>query len=90
MKKLFTIKTLTAVMALFITSGLFAQGTAIPGYDNGAGGDNYDTLGVTYMIEGATIPLYASPDAYFHPSYNPTTGTGITTGFILPRKLRLS
>ena len=33
------------------------------------------------MIEGATIPLYASPDAYFHPSYNPTTGTGITTGF---------
>ncbi len=81
MKRDFIYRFVFAVAALFVTAGLFAQ-TPIPGWDNGAGGDNYDNAGVTYVTEGQTIPLYASPDGYYHPAYDPITGGGLTAGFI--------
>ena len=81
MKREFNFRTIFAVAALFVTVGLFAQ-TPIPGWDDGAGGDNYDNAGVTYVTVGKTIPLYAEPDAYYHPSYDPITGTGLTAGFV--------
>jgi len=80
MKREFFYRSIFAVVMLFTTAGLFAQ-TPIPGWDNGAGGDNYDNTAATYVTVGKTIPLYARPDQYFHPSYDPETGNGITTGF---------
>jgi hypothetical protein len=80
MKRVLNYRTILAVALMFATAGLFAQ-TPIPGWDNGAGGDNYESVGVTYVTEGKTIPLYAEPDAYYHPSYDPATGTGLTVGF---------
>jgi len=81
MKRELNFRIIYAVAALFVTAGLFAQ-TPIPGWDNGGGGDNYDNAGVTYVTVGKTIPLYASPDAYYHPAYNPITGAGLTAGFV--------
>lgn len=71
-----------AVATLFV-GGAIAQ-TPIPGYDDGAGGSNYvstATEATTQVTVGKTIPLYAEPDAYYHPTYDPITGTGITAGF---------
>jgi len=81
MKRVFNLRMIVAVAGLFVAVGLFAQGTAIPGWDNGAGGDNYETTGATYVIEGGTIPVYAQPDPYYHPSYDEAAGTGITAAF---------
>jgi hypothetical protein len=64
--------------ALFIAAGLFAQG--IPGYGDG-GSNNYTSTGTTYVTVGKTIPLFATPDSYYHPSYNPVDGSGLTGGF---------
>lgn len=51
----------------FAFSGVFAQSTDVPGT-----GAQYDeTVTTTYMMEGTTIPLWAEPDPYFHPSYDP-------------------
>ncbi len=81
MKRELNFRIIFAAAALFVTAGLFAQ-TPIPGWDNGAGGDNYDNAGATWVTEGKTIPLYASPDAYYHPGYVPATGVGLTAGFV--------
>lgn len=81
MKREFNFRIICVVAALFVTAGLFAQ-TPIPGWSDGAGGDNYDNAGVTYVTEGKTIPLYAEPDAYYHPAYDPITGGGLTAGFV--------
>lgn len=80
MKREMTFKSVLILVALFASTGIFAQ-TAIPGWDNGAGGDNYDTLGATWVTVGYEIPLYAKPDAYFHPTYDPITGNNLTAGF---------
>ncbi len=81
MKKGLKLRTKVVVAMLTLaTCGLFAQ-TPIPGYDNGAGGDNYENTGTAYVTVGKTVPLYAEPDAYYHPSYDPVAGTGLTAGF---------
>jgi hypothetical protein len=74
--------TVLSVAILFI-SGLMAQthnGTAPEGaaasYVSGA------TQTSTYITEGKTVPVYALPDAYFHPSYNVgTSNYTLTDGF---------
>jgi hypothetical protein len=80
MKREFTFRTILVLAALFISAGMFAQ-TAIPGYSDGALGNNYDTTGTTYVTVGKAIPLFANPDPYYHPSYDPATGNNLTAGF---------
>lgn len=70
-------------VATFFVGGAIAQthdGTAIPGaaadYASGA----VETS--TYITQGKTVPVYALPDSYFHPSYNVGTSTWtLTDGF---------
>ena len=77
MKREFNYRIIFAVAAFFVTAGLFAQSTNVPGtaaqYD--------ETATTTYMMEGTTVPLYAEPDAYFHPSYDPDVANTLTAGF---------
>jgi hypothetical protein len=84
MKKIMMRKISTALLvAAMFGGGVFAQ-TAIPGYDDGASGSNYVNTTIeatTDVTIGKTIPLYADPDSYYHPSYDPITGNGLTTGF---------
>jgi hypothetical protein len=81
MKRVLKNRTILVITAmLFLASGLFAQ-TPIPGYSDGALGNNYDNTGAAYVTVGKTIPLYARPDGYFHPSYDPATGNNLTPGF---------
>ena len=84
MKKIMMRKISTALLvAAMFGGGVFAQ-TVIPGYDDGASGSNYNSTDVeatTDVTTGKTIPLYAEPDSYYHPTYDPTTGSGLTTGF---------
>jgi hypothetical protein len=81
MKRVFNLKSILAIaFTMLLAGGLFAQ-TPVPGYDNGAGGNNYDNATPTYVSVGKTVPLYASPSAYYHPTYDPKTGNGITAGF---------
>ena len=85
MKKNLTItKMMLAVgVSLLATTGLFAQthnGTAVPGnsgdYASGA------TQTSTYITEGTTVPVYALPDPYYHPSYDVATSNWtLTDGF---------
>lgn len=63
----------------FVITGTFAQ-TPIPGEDV-VDYTSTVTEASTQVTVGKTIPLYAYPDNYFHPSYDPATGTGITAGF---------
>lgn len=73
----------TLTVATLFTFGLMAQ-TPITGYDNGASGSNYvstATQATTQVTLGKSIPLFAQPDVYYHPSYDPITGNGITAGF---------
>lgn len=67
-------------MGLFLTGSLMAAGTAIPGHATTAlvGDTGNDSV---IAVVGATVPVYALPDPYFHPSYNPADGSGITAGF---------
>ncbi len=77
MKRVFKFRTILAIaVSLLFANGLSAQ-TPIPGWDNGAGGDNYDATANSYVIVGSTIPLYADPDPYYHPAYDPTDGSGL-------------
>lgn len=77
MKRVFNMRTILTVAAFFATVGIFAQSTDVPGtaaqYD--------ETATTTYMMEGTTVPLYAEPDAYFHPSYDPDVAGSLTAGF---------
>jgi hypothetical protein len=70
---------LTATATLMIAGGLFAQSTDVPGtaanYASGA------TQPATYIMEGTTVPVYASPDPYFHPGYDPDVANSLTAGF---------
>jgi hypothetical protein len=84
MKTRFT-KKLFAALAV---AGLFAGGAyaqVIPGYEDGTAGGvaNYvgtGTQATTEVTIGKTIPLFAWPDTYYHPSYDPEAGTGLTVG----------
>lgn len=82
MKRELNFRIIFVVAALFATAGLFAQ---IPGYTDGAGtGTNYvstATQATTDVTVGKTIPLFATPDSYYHPSYDPEDGSGLTAGF---------
>jgi hypothetical protein len=68
----------TLVATLFV-GGALAQSTDVPGtaanYASGA------VQGTTYIMEGTTVPLYAEPDAYFHPGYDPDVANSLTAGF---------
>ncbi|MCG8699702.1 MAG: hypothetical protein MI922_16730, partial [Bacteroidales bacterium] len=59
----------------------FAQthdGTAVTGYATTA----YTNEGSVYVMEGKTIPVFAQPDSYYHPSWNAGTATWtLTDGF---------
>ncbi len=67
--------TLTLALA-FVLTGAFAQ-TDVPGV-----AADYATTGAVTVMEGTTIPIYAEPDSYFHPTYTPDGGAGLTAGFL--------
>ncbi|MBN1952481.1 MAG: hypothetical protein JW801_14865 [Bacteroidales bacterium] len=80
MKNVMNFRTVFATAALFVSMGLFAQthpGTTLPGastdYASGV------AEGTTYVVSGMTIPVWASPDAYYHPLYNAATSTWTLT-----------
>jgi hypothetical protein len=67
--------TLTLALA-FILTGAFAQ-TDVPGV-----AADYATTGAVTVMEGTTVPIFAFPDTYFHPTYTPDGGAGLTAGFL--------
>lgn len=74
---------MTAVLA-FAFTGAFAQGTDLPGDGANLATNWADNTAepTTHMIEGQTVPLFAMPDAYYHPSYDASTETyTLTAGF---------
>ena len=83
MKRNFKLRTVIVAAFTFATIGLFAQthdGTELPGLDTDYASGAVQTS--TYVVEGATIPVWATPDPYFHPSYDPSTSTEtLTDGF---------
>lgn len=77
MKKTNIFKIVMTLVLAFVVTGAFAQSTDVPGTAT-----QYDeTETTTYMMEGTTIPLYAEPDSYFHPTYDPDVAGTLTTGF---------
>ena len=84
MKKKITQKLMAtiAVAGLFV-GGVLAQthnGTALPGANTDYAGS--DVQGTTYITEGTTVPMWVSPDAYYHPNYDPATSNWtLTDGF---------
>lgn len=90
MKRVLNLRTLvTASAILLIAGGLFAQtngGNPMPG--NQSDYANTDPAGdnqpATYVIPGATVPVYAAPDPYYHPNNDPWNATpdySLTAGF---------
>jgi hypothetical protein len=85
MKRNFNLRTLFAATLTFAAIGLFAQtngGSAMPGAQ--ADYASTATQATTYMLEGATVPVYATPDPYFHPNNDPWNATpdySLTAGF---------
>jgi hypothetical protein len=85
MKKRITRKLMAALaVAMLFVGGAMAQthpGTTIPGAaaDYAAG----DVQTETYITEGKTVPMYALPDAYYHPNYD-VAGADftLTDGFV--------
>ncbi|MEE4196945.1 MAG: hypothetical protein V2I54_04825 [Bacteroidales bacterium] len=86
MKKTNFLKVLMTLVLAFIITGAFAQGTDLPG-DGAQFATNWDDNGdepSTYVLEGQTIPLFAMPDPYYHPDYDPSAATpdySLTAGF---------
>lgn len=82
MKKRITSKLMaTVAVAMLFVGGAMAQvhdGTTVPG-----AAANYATGDPTYITEGKTVPMYALPDAYYHPNYD-VAGANfeLTDGFI--------
>lgn len=69
------------VAALMLANGLFAQthnGSAVPAATNFVSGATQTSI---YVTEGTTVPIYALPDPYFHPSYVAGTNHTLTNGF---------
>jgi len=84
MKKMVFRFVLSAAVATLISVSGFGQthnGTAVPG----AGTVTYTASsveGTTYITEGTTVPIYALPDAYYHPNYDVATAVyTLTDGF---------
>jgi len=76
MKKMNFLKiAFTLVLAMAIT-GTFAQSTDVPG-----AATDYATTGALTVMEGTTVPIYALPDTYFHPSYDADVAGTLTAGF---------
>jgi hypothetical protein len=80
MKKMNILKFAFTLVLAFVITGAFAQthnATALPGastdYESGA------VDATTYITEGTSVPIWAFPDTYFHPSYNPATSTWTLT-----------
>jgi len=74
MRKQNLLKLVMMVVAMFVFTGAMAQthdGTTVPGTP----AVTFAATGTTYMMVGTTIPLYTQPDSYYHPNYDPTTGT---------------
>jgi len=75
---------MTLVMAFMVTGAFAQEGTDLPG-DGANFTINWDSIDVepsTYVLEGQTIPLFAMPDPYYHPSYDPTSENyTLTSGF---------
>jgi hypothetical protein len=85
MKKMnFSRAILSVAAAMLISAGAFAQthnGTTVPG----AASVTYTSSTAeptTYVTEGTTVPVYALPDSYYHPNYDPGAGVyTLTDGF---------
>jgi hypothetical protein len=77
MKKTTMMKLATTVVAVFFAVAVMAQGTQPPGTP----AVTYVADGSTYMTEGTSIPLYALPDSYYHPLYNPASNWTLTADF---------
>jgi hypothetical protein len=84
MKKRITRKLMaTVAVAMLFVCGTMAQthnGTELPGvFANYA---DSTTEAATYMVAGQTVPLWAMPDVYYHPNYNPAASVEtLTDGF---------
>lgn len=77
MKKMNFLKIAFTLVLAFVFTGIFAQthnGTSVPGAGVVVYADG-DVETSTYVTEGTTIPIYALPDAYFHPAYDVATST---------------
>ncbi len=98
MKKRITQKVLaTVTVACLFVGGVWAQGTNVPG-DGGANFANNwaDNTTDAHMVTGTTIPLFAMPDPYYHPNYDPaavapvyTLTAGFTWHWTVPAGLTL-
>jgi len=87
MKKTNFFKMVMTLVLAFVITGAWAQlGTDLPG-DGANFVTNWDdnaTEPATYVLEGQTIPLFAMPDPYYHPDYDPSAATpdySLTAGF---------
>ncbi len=76
MKKINFLKITFTLVLAFAFTGAFAQSTDVPG----AAAD-YATTGAVTVMAGTTVPLYALPDTYYHPSYDPDGANTLTAGF---------
>ncbi|MFO7369447.1 MAG: hypothetical protein R6X09_04170 [Bacteroidales bacterium] len=84
MKKRITQKVLaTVAVACLFVAGAWAQGTNLPGDGANFATNWADNTTDAHMVAGTTIPLFAMPDPYYHPNYNPGTEVyTLTAGFI--------
>lgn len=72
----------TVAVACLFVGGAWAQGTNVPGDGANFATNWADNTSDAHMIEGTTIPLFAMPDAYYHPNYDPATEDyTLTAGF---------
>jgi hypothetical protein len=80
----FTKAVLSIAAAMLISAGAFAQthdGTTVPGTPAVTYTPS-TSENTTYVTEGATIPVYALPDPYYHPNYDPSSSIyTLTDGF---------
>lgn len=76
MKKTDIMKIAFTLVLAFALTGAMAQSTDVPGT-----AADYATTGALTVMEGTTVPLYAEPDGYFHPGYDPDVAGSLTAGF---------
>lgn len=76
MKKMNIMKIAFTLVLAFVITGAIAQSTDVPGV-----AADYATTGSVTVMQGTTVPLYANPDSYFHPSYDPDVANSLTAGF---------
>ncbi|MGD2034049.1 MAG: hypothetical protein PVF73_03260 [Bacteroidales bacterium] len=87
MKRVFIFRSIVTAVSLLVSLGLFAQthpGTTIPGTPANLATEyaGSDVQGTTYMVEGTSVPLFAMPDGYYHPTYDASAGNyTLTDGF---------